>query len=135
VYNFEVANTHTYFVGTELGGVWVHNACPDPYAGDPFPGMGNRQGIHSPVKAPGTPYHNFPPQDTSLTPLNPAELPPGISLEGVLEDGWNNPMPGGSINPITGGFIGEPGYPVNAAGWTRLDIRVSNKGVHGWPIP
>jgi hypothetical protein len=27
VYNFEVSNTHTYFVGTENGGVWVHNAC------------------------------------------------------------------------------------------------------------
>jgi hypothetical protein len=27
VYNFEVASTHTYFVGSELGGVWVHNDC------------------------------------------------------------------------------------------------------------
>ena len=27
VYNFEVAATHTYFVGTVLGGVWVHNNC------------------------------------------------------------------------------------------------------------
>lgn len=26
VYNFEVANSHTYFVGTENGGTWVHNA-------------------------------------------------------------------------------------------------------------
>jgi hypothetical protein len=27
VYNFEVAGTHTYAVGTVDGGVWVHNAC------------------------------------------------------------------------------------------------------------
>jgi hypothetical protein len=27
VYNFEVANTHTYFVGKINGGVWVHNDC------------------------------------------------------------------------------------------------------------
>ena len=27
VYNFEVANSHTYFVGKELGGIWVHNDC------------------------------------------------------------------------------------------------------------
>gem|GEM_PF-1918587 len=27
VYNFEVANTHTYFVGAGWGGVWVHNSC------------------------------------------------------------------------------------------------------------
>jgi hypothetical protein len=33
VYNFEVANAHTYFVGKEAGGVWVHNNCglEDPY--------------------------------------------------------------------------------------------------------
>jgi hypothetical protein len=30
VYNFEVATTHTYFVGTESGGVWVHNSCAGP---------------------------------------------------------------------------------------------------------
>gem|GEM_PF-5121361 len=30
VYNFEVASTHTYFVGSKLGGVWVHNACGVP---------------------------------------------------------------------------------------------------------
>jgi hypothetical protein len=29
VYNFEVASTHTYFVGSKLGGVWVHNDCTD----------------------------------------------------------------------------------------------------------
>jgi hypothetical protein len=29
VYNFEVASTHTYFVGSKLGGVWVHNNCTD----------------------------------------------------------------------------------------------------------
>jgi hypothetical protein len=33
VYNFEVASTHTYFVGTESGGVWVHNACDIEGAG------------------------------------------------------------------------------------------------------
>jgi hypothetical protein len=27
VYNFEVSNTHTYFVGANDGGIWVHNAC------------------------------------------------------------------------------------------------------------
>ena len=27
VYNFEVAGDHTYFVGKDNGGVWVHNAC------------------------------------------------------------------------------------------------------------
>jgi hypothetical protein len=30
VYNFEVASTHTYFVGSKLGGVWVHNSCEVP---------------------------------------------------------------------------------------------------------
>ena len=30
VYNFEVADTHTYFVGKDLGGVWVHNGCAEP---------------------------------------------------------------------------------------------------------
>jgi hypothetical protein len=32
VYNFEVANTHTYFVGAESGGVWVHNICAEEAA-------------------------------------------------------------------------------------------------------
>ncbi len=32
VYNFEVADYHTYFVG--LGEVWVHNTCVDTYHGD-----------------------------------------------------------------------------------------------------
>ena len=27
VYNFEVAGSHTYFVGKDNGGAWVHNAC------------------------------------------------------------------------------------------------------------
>jgi len=31
VYNFEVAGDHTYFVGNDNGGTWVHNQCgPDP---------------------------------------------------------------------------------------------------------
>ena len=30
VYNFEVEEFHTYFVGS--GEVWVHNSCPDPFA-------------------------------------------------------------------------------------------------------
>ncbi len=31
VYNFEVAGSHTYFVGKDNGGAWVHNSCgPDP---------------------------------------------------------------------------------------------------------
>jgi hypothetical protein len=33
VYNFEVAETHTYFVGTELGGIWMHNTCGPPSEG------------------------------------------------------------------------------------------------------
>jgi hypothetical protein len=31
VYNFVVEDTHTYFVGTANGGVWVHNDCVSLY--------------------------------------------------------------------------------------------------------
>jgi RHS repeat-associated protein len=34
VYNFEVEDTHTYFVGQHSGGIWVHNVCP-PHWGNP----------------------------------------------------------------------------------------------------
>jgi hypothetical protein len=30
VYNFEVQDDHTYFVGTICGGIWVHNICSKP---------------------------------------------------------------------------------------------------------
>jgi hypothetical protein len=32
VYNFEVEEFHTYFVGTSEGGIWVHNTCPSSWA-------------------------------------------------------------------------------------------------------
>ncbi len=34
VYNFEVADSHTYFVGSDNGGAWVHNACEAYYLTD-----------------------------------------------------------------------------------------------------
>ena len=134
VYNLNVADFHTYFVGRTGGGLWVHNAnCP--YNGDPFPGIDPRQGLHSPMKAPKTPYHNFPALDPKRTLLDPAQLPPGKTIEDVLRDAWNNPVPGGSVNPANGEFVGIPGYPLNSAGDTRMIVRVSDKGVHGWPKP
>ena len=126
VYNFEVEGTHTYFVGKTAA--WVHNAglcdLPDPYAGDPFPGVSPRQGLHDPT----SPMYN-----PAKTPLHPGELPHGKAIEDVLRDAWNNPVPGGSVNPHNGSFIGEPGYPVNAQGSTGINMRLGKRGVHGWP--
>lgn len=108
-------------------------ACP--YSGDPFPGMSPRQGLHSPLKAPKSDYHNFPLQDPRKTPLNPSELPPGKTVEDVLRDAWANPEPGGSVNQSNGEFFSDVGYPVNTAGQSRMQLRVGNDGVHGWPAP
>jgi len=127
-----------YFVGSANGGEWVHNAgacnLPDPYNGDPFPGMSTRQGLHSPLKAPNTPYHNFPPQAPGKSWLNPSDLPPGKSIEDVLEDSWNNPLPG-TMNPNNGNFYAAPGYPLNSNGDTIMQMRSGSNGVHGWPVP
>jgi hypothetical protein len=138
VYNLTVDSDHTYFVGEAGGGLWVHNTwcgSPDPYSGDPFPGMSPRQGLHSPLKAPSTPYHNFPVQDPLRTALDPADLPPGTDVEDALRDAWNNPVAGGSVNPLNGSFQGVPGYPLNAAGDTTMELRIGSNGVHGWPVP
>ena len=130
VYNMTVEDDHTFFVGMSGGGTWVHNACP--YAGDKFPGVSPRQGLHSPLKAPKTPYHNFPAQNPAKTALDPAHFP-GKTVEDVLRDAWNNPTPGGSVDPNTGDFTADVGYPVNASGTTTLQLRVGGDGVHGWP--
>lgn len=97
--------------------------------------MSPRRGLHTQLKQPGTPYHSFPNPNPIKTPLEVSELPPGTTIEQVLEDGWNNPIPGGSVDPISHGFFGDPGYGVYAQGWTRLELRVSSHGVHGWPVP
>ena len=55
VYNFEVAKTHTYFVGKTNGGLWVHNV--SRYYGDGTPSgfTGNKTPHNSPTVEPGAP--------------------------------------------------------------------------------
>lgn len=44
VYNFEVADWHTYHVGTPTGWVWVHNTCK--FKGGRFDSLGSSRRIH-----------------------------------------------------------------------------------------
>ncbi len=39
VYNFEVEDFHTYFVGQKSGGLWVHNACKAKWAEQVYEGL------------------------------------------------------------------------------------------------
>ncbi len=68
VYNFEVADDHTYFVGKANGGTWVHNACTigelkdaynaatAPYKGGPLTVAGRALAKHNPISRPGSAF-------------------------------------------------------------------------------
>jgi hypothetical protein len=51
VYNFEVTEFHTYFVGQTDGGVWVHNTCPPGGTGPTGPGFTSPLDEHQQVLA------------------------------------------------------------------------------------
>ena len=100
---------------------------PNPQNGDPYPGTSPRQGIHDPT----SPIYN-----PAKTPLDPEQLPPGVTPEQALRDAWARPVEFDKDDfEFRGRLIGEPGYPLNDSGSTRMDMRVGKNGVHGWPMP
>ncbi len=99
VYNFEVAETHTYFVGATSGGLWVHNDCIAPE--------------EPPVNGRGEPYPQYPDPRTGVTipcPSDPVKIP-GPS------PGWTKGMSGDYIKDWI-----DRGYPVPDGGWGNYDM-------------
>jgi len=86
-----------------------------------FPGVSPRQALHDPTS---------PQYKQGKTPMDPRALPAGKSVEDALREGWENPVAG---DPRTGQIFGKVSFPVNGNGDRWLDLRVSGKGVHGWP--
>jgi hypothetical protein len=70
VYNFEVEDTHTYFVGSVNSGIWVHNTCfptaeqlqnayiaaTAPYKSGPLSAAGRALTKHNSVARPGSAF-------------------------------------------------------------------------------
>ncbi|WP_162668091.1 polymorphic toxin-type HINT domain-containing protein [Gemmata massiliana] len=120
VYNFRVADFHTYFVGTENweGGVWAHNAYVS--VGGRNPPISQRQAGHTD----GTP--------------GKSQFNPGVDVEGVVRMAWEAGRP---IFDKNGKFIGNiftfknpigtspTGFPQNTikVHWSPRD------GIHGVP--
>jgi len=128
VYNLTVEEDHTFFVGTTGGGTWVHNSGCAPE--NVFPGVHQpKQLMHDPTASEWRPVE--PRSGNPTTPFDPRELPSGKTVDGALEDAWNNPIAG---RPPKGQLFGKPGYPLNAAGDMYLEMRVGKNGVHGWPV-
>jgi hypothetical protein len=108
VYNFEVADNHTYFVGNSGRGLWVHNAS----AGSPIP---------------GNPRFIAPSDGPAI------EIPPGY-VGRVADNGrgqvWQLPGSTGNANSVR---IMDPTPPSGPSpGYPNGYVRIMNP--HGQPI-